>query len=483
MNEKTATGAAAWHEREWDLVIMGAGTTGLSAAAFAGARNGRVLLVDASPDLGGSLLVAHGQISAAGTKLQKAKGIHDTPEMHYEEALRISKGTIDKDLARLAIFNAAEAFDWLCDNGYDLVDGVPSLSNAHEPYTVARYYWGKDWGRSISKVLVKAVEEQVARGTVVKQLSTRIVDLLQDVDGTVIGVVTEENDGSRRRVRARNVLLASGGYAANPEMFERMVGVPLYARAAYQYNKGMGIELGVKAGGYVRGRDKYLSNFGWLLQDDNFPSPIIGRVNTYPNERMPWEIYVNANARRFIREDEPSVDQREHTLLRQPNLRYWVVFDDAIFQQAPPIVYGWTREQMADAFDKQFPFSKADTLEELAQKIGLDPAALVATVKAYNTGRAAGRDYFGRLNMPAAIEKGPFYAIRQQGASVTSTAGIAVDAELRVIREDRTPIKGLYAAGEILGSGQLQGDAFVGGMMAMPCMVFGRLLGEKMIPF
>ena len=166
MNEKTTANAAPWHEREWDLVIMGAGTTGLSAATFAGARNGRVLLVDASPDLGGTLLVAHGQISAAGTKLQKAKGIHDTPEMHYEEALRISKGTIDKDLARLAIFNAAEAFDWLCDNGYDLVDGVPSLSNAHEPYTVARYYWGKEWGRSISKVLIKKMEEQVARGTV-----------------------------------------------------------------------------------------------------------------------------------------------------------------------------------------------------------------------------------------------------------------------------------------------------------------------------
>lgn len=483
MSNANAAGAAPWYEREWDLVIMGAGTTGLSAANFAGARNGRVLLVDASPDLGGSLLVAHGQISAAGTKLQKQKGIHDTPEMHYEEALRISKGTIDKDLARLAIFNAAETFDWLCDNGYDLVPDVPSLSNAHEPYSVARYYWGKDWGRSIARVLIAKVEEQVARGTVTPQLSTRIVDLVQDVDGAVTGVVTEEADGTRRRVRARNVLLAAGGYAANPEMFERMVGVPLYARAAYPYNKGMGIELGVKAGGFVRGRDKYLSNFGWLLQDDNFPSPIIGRVNTYPNERQPWEIYVNMNARRFIREDEPSVDQREHTLLRQPNLRYWVVFDDAIFQQAPPMVYGWTREQMAEAFNRQFPFTRADTLEALARAIGIDPAGLVATVKAYNTGRAAGRDYFGRLHMPAAIEKGPFYAIRQQGASVTSTAGLAVDGELRVIRQDRSPVAGLYAAGEILGSGQLQGDAFVGGMMAMPCLVFGRLLGERIIPF
>jgi fumarate reductase flavoprotein subunit len=479
----TARGEAPWHEREWDLVIMGAGTTGLAAAAFAGLRNGRVLVIEASAELGGSLLVAHGQISAAGTRLQRQKGIHDTPEMHFEEALRISKGTIDHDLARLAIFNAAEIFDWLCDNGYDVLPECPSLSNAHEPYDVARYYWGKDWGRSLARVLVAKTQEQVARGTVTLQLETRIVGLQQDAAGAVTGVETEEAGGVRRRVRARNVLLAAGGYAANPEMFERLVGVPLYARAAYRFNQGVGIELGVGAGGYVRGRDKYLSNFGWLLQDDQFPSPIIGRVNTYPNERPPFEIYVNMNAKRFIREDEPSVDLREHTLLRQPNLRYWVIFDQAIFERAPPIVYGWTREQMAAAFNTQFPFTRADTLEDLARAIGIDPAGLAATVAAYNAGRESGRDFFGREHMPAPISQGPFHAIRQQGASVTSTVGLAVDEQLRVIRKDRSPIPGLYAAGEILGSGQLQGDAFVGGMMAMPCMVFGRLLGEKMIPF
>jgi fumarate reductase flavoprotein subunit len=482
----TTTDAAAgtpWHAREWDLVIMGGGTTGLSAAAFAGLRRGRVLLIEASPDLGGSLLVAHGQISAAGTKLQKQKGIHDTPEMHYEEALRISKGTIDHDLARLAIFNAAESFDWLCDNGYDVIPECPSLSNAHEPYSVPRYYWGKDWGRSIARVLVAKVQEQVALGTVTLQLNTRIVGLEQDARGAVTAIETEEEGSVRRKVRTKNLLLASGGYAANPDMFERMVGVPLYARAAYRFNQGAGIDLGVAAGGFVRGRDKYLSNFGWLLQDDQFPSPIIGRVNTYPNERPVWEIYVNSNARRFIREDEPSVDQREHTLLRQPNLRYWVIFDQAIFDQAPPMVYGWTREQMAAAFNTQFPFTRADSLEELARAIGIDPAGLAATVAAYNAGRASGKDYFGREHMPAPIGAGPFYAIRQQGASVTSTAGIAVDEGLRVIRKDRSPVPGLYAAGEILGSGQLQGDAFVGGMMAMPCLVFGRMLGEKLIPF
>ncbi len=154
-----------------------------------------------------------------------------------------------------------------------------------------------------------------------------------------------------------------------------------------------------------------------------------------------------------------------------------------MFEQAPPIVFGWTREQMAEAFNRRFAFSRADTLEELARLIGVDSAALETTVREYIAGRAAGHDALGRVHMPAPLCRAPFHAIRQQGASVTSTVGLAVDADLRVVRADGRPVPNLFAAGEILGSGQLQGHAFVGGMMAMPALAFGRLLGERLIPF
>lgn len=466
----------------WDLIIVGGGTTGLTAATFAGQRGLRVLVIEAAPQLGGSLLVAHGQVSAAGTKLQAEKGIVDSAEAHYAEALKISKGTIDHDLARLAIFNAGKTFDWLMDNGYEVLPQCPALSSAHEPYSVPRYYWSADLGRGLAKVLLKTVDEQVARGRVSILLNTRVSALQQRADGAVTGVTAVESTGRQYEISARSVLLSSGGYAANPAMFERLVGVPLYVRAAYTHCQGAGLELGVAAGGYLRGREKYLSNFGWLLEDDRFPSAIIGRVNTYPNERPPWEIYVNVHAQRFIREDEPSVDVREHVLRDQPELRYWVIFDREIFERAPPMVYNWDRAQIEAAFDQKFPFSSAPTLAALAKKIGIDADALQKTVADYNAGRTAGHDAFGREHMPTAIERGPFYAIRQQGGSVTSTVGLAVDERLRVIRSDRSVVPNLYAAGEILGSGQLQGNAFVGGMMGMPALAFGRLLGEQFIP-
>jgi fumarate reductase flavoprotein subunit len=474
---------ASAKDQVWDLIIMGAGTSGLMAATFAARRSDRILLLDASPDLGGTLLVAHGQVSAAGTKLQKQKGIVDSPAQHYEEALKISKGTIDKDLARLAIFNAADTFDWIMDQGFDIRPDCPVLSEAHEPYLVPRYYWGKDMGKSMVKVLEKAVRDDMARGRITLKTNTRVTALLQDADGSVRGVKATSQTGVEDVFHGKNVLLASGGYAANPTYFKELCGIPLFAKAAYQFNQGAGLQLGVAAGGYVRGRENYLCNFGWILQDDKFPSPIIGRANTYPANRPPWEIYVNANAKRFIREDEPSVDAREHALVVQPDLRYWIIFDQTAFDKTTPIVFNWTKADMEKAFETHAMFYKAGTIAELAHKTGLNADALSQTVAAYNSSVATGHDPLGRKHMPAKIETGPFYAIRNQGASVTSTVGLAVDEQLRVIRPDKTPIPNLYAAGEILGGGQLQGNAFVGGMMAMPSLVFGRLLGERIIPF
>ncbi len=470
-----------WSEGHWDVVIVGAGNCGIATAAFAAHRSKRVLLLDAAPEIGGSLLVGYGQLSAAGTKLQADKGIEDSPERHYEEALRISRGTIDKDLAKLAIFGAGSTFDWMMDRGYEVLPQCPSIESAHEPYEVARYYWGSNRGIDILRVLEGALAEQLELGRVEIATEARVISLIQDREGVVTGVEAKDADGAEHSISAHNVVLATGGYSANPAMYKRLCGQRLYVNGAYQYAQGDGLDLGVAAGGYLKGRENFLSNFGWLLDDGPFPGNIIGRANTYPESRMPWEIYVNTHAKRFIREDEPSVDVREHALLDQPELRYWVIFDQAIFDKAPPMVYDQSREQMAAAFNTKEVFRKADTLELLAIDIGLDAGELARTVAEYNAGREAGLDRFGRTHMPAAIKEGPFYAIRQQGGSVTSTVGLAVNKQLEVIRPDGSAIPGLFAGGEILGAGQLQGNAFVGGMMAMPAIVFGRLLGEEFL--
>ncbi len=466
----------------WDVIVVGGGASGLPCALFAARRGAKVLLIEASDKLGGSLQIAQGQLSAAGTKVQKAKGIADTPADHLEDILRISKNTVDRDLVTLAVNNAADTFDWLMDAGFEMVPEHPVNGRAHEPYSKLRYYWGVDYGRSIVKVLRAQIQPEIDRGAITVKFNTRVKDLVIE-DGEVRGVIAHGPDGAIDTFRGKNIVLASGGYAANPQMFEQLNGVPLFGALAYPYSQGDGHKLAQSAGAFLRGREHYLSNFGVVLADDNFPSKSVGRANTYPEQRMPWEVYVNSAGQRFIAEDNPSVDAREHALLEQPGLRYWIIFDDAIFRAAPPLLYDETRESIAAKFDAgQANFFKADTLDALAAKAGLPPSAVADSIRAYNAALQAGAaDPMGRAYRPAPIVTAPFYAIRQQGTSSTSTVGLGINTKLEVTRSDGSPIRGLYAVGELLGSGQLMGSSFCGGMMGTPALTFGRLLGQSLL--
>ena len=464
----------------FDLIVMGGGSTGLPAAITAAAAGARVLLLEHSPKLGGSLHVANGQMSAAGTRLQKEKGIEDSPEDHFADVMRLSRGTADAALVRLAIWNAAGTVDWLTDLGFEPDPVAPTKGIGHEPYGKARYLWGMDKGHSIRRVLETELQRHVDAGRVDIRLEHEVQALSIGTTGAVTGVTARSADGVTHAFTAPSVLLASGGYNANPQMYREICGRDLYTTLPYPYARGAGHRLALSAGGHLRGVENFFINFGYVLETASLPSPLAGRAVTYPDRRAPWEIYVNALGQRFVREDLPSIDARENALLGQPGERYWIVFDQGVLDNAPPLMAGWTREQMAAAFDGRPNFYKGDTLEALAATIGIDPVRLKASVDGYNYGVTTGADFLGRRHLPRALGTGPFYAIRQQGAPVSSAAGVAVNGDLQVIRRDGAPIPGLYAAGEILGSGQLMGRATCGGMMVTPALTFGRLLGRRL---
>ena len=477
-----AQGARGNGERR-DLIVVGGGSAGLPAAIFAARRGARVLLLEHADTLGGSLWVATGQMSAAGTQLQRERGIEDSPDLHFEDVMRISRGTANPGLVRLAVDHAAETFDWLVAEGFEPLREHPITGFGHEPYRLPRYYWGAEGALSIKHVLVPIVEALAAEGRIDVQLSCSVTGLIQDSDGAVTGVKARDADGAEHAFAANAVLLACGGYAGNPEMFAALNGYPQYNAAPWPWSRGDGLRLGESAGGYARGAENVYVNFGTLFDTDAFPAKAAGRIEHFPERRPPWEIYVNAFGARFVREDVESVDAREMALLHQPDHRYWIVFDHRILMEAPPIVVGWTREEMLAAFERAGPgFLTADTVEDLALKAGIDPAGLVRAVAGYNYGVGTGHDFFGRQHKPMPIAEGPFHAIRMQASAISSAIGLAVDDGLRVIRRDGTPIPNLYAAGEILGSSQTMGQAACGGMMVTPAMTFGRLLGDRLIP-
>ena len=107
---------------------------------------------------------------------------------------------------------------------------------------------------------------------------------------------------------------------------------------------------------------------------------------------------------------------------------------------------------------------------------------LTKTILEYNNAlKNNSSDPFGREHRPLSIEKPPFYSICTHGVSITSTVGLSVDQSLKVITSDKKPIRNLFAAGEILGSGQTMGKCSAGGMMLTPALTFGRLLGQKLL--
>ena len=301
--------------------------------------------------------------------------------------------------------------------------------------------------------------------------------------GTVIGVRAQAENGTMADFFGGTVLLASGGYASNPALFYELSGYKQYGKASYPFCQGDGHLMALAAGGFTRGKENYICGSPRIMASADEPAVPDTRFNTYPERRQPWEIQVNVHGERYVAEDNPSVDEREHALVKQPDLRTWLIFDQAIFDAAPTGIEGWDKADFAEAFRSHPMFFMAPSLGELADKCGVDANALRATVERYNRAQASGIDPdFGRSHMPLPIRRAPFYAIRQQGFSITSTVGIGVDAQLRVIKQDGSVIPGLYAAGEILGSGQLMGKAAVGGMMVTPALTFGRLLGESLIP-
>jgi fumarate reductase flavoprotein subunit len=470
--------AAQAATQRWDYLIIGAGTAGLPAAIFAAYRGAKVLLVDAANDIGGTLHLSAGQLSGAGSHTQVNKGIIDSPDQHFDDIMRLSNGKADAALARLVADHAGATINWLLEAGLTPLTEHPICSEAPGiGYSVARYLWDKDQGRAILRILRSALAPTIEQKQVTLLLNTRIRSLTIDGAGAVTGAQAQMGK-SNLRFSAKRILLTSGGYAMNPKLFERLIERPAYAATSYSFSQGDGLNLAVAVGAALRGRDLHRAGTGSILSSSRFPAKVYARFNTDPKQRQPWEIWVNDEAKRFVCEDAPDNLEREQSLLREPSLRYYIIFDHAILDAAPLGIPSWTKSEFLEHFGKHGMFTVANSLASLAAKIGLDADNLNDTVKEYNAAVLNGHDRLGRQHLPLKIATPPYFAITHYGHAATSSAGVVVDNKLRVLKGDGTPIANLFAAGEVLGSGVNVGNGFVPGMMLTPALTFGRLLGQ-----
>jgi fumarate reductase flavoprotein subunit len=462
-----------------DLLIVGAGTAGMTCAIVAAQAGADVVVVEKSDVPGGTLHLTGGHMSAAGTRRQAERGIDDSPEAHLADLVRISRGTVDERIAGLAVAQAAPTVEWLEEHGLELEEDTPAVYYGHEPYATARTIWGDDRGRSILRVLQPMWDEQVAAGRIAFLPAHDLQELLVE-DGAVTGVVAGHR-GVRVELRAAATVLATGGYAANLDLLADVTpGRPRALTSAAPTSQGDGILAAQRIGARFHRAERFLASIGSFVED-----PEAARAFDSPQfmdlDRDPQEIWVNVRGERFTPEDVRSPDLHERALAAQPGAQMWVVCDDrALDADGGTFHRVWDAERLrAEAQRGSFAWSAPD-LATLAARAGLDAGGLEQTVAAFNAAVASGEDPLGRTALHAPLDTPPFHAFRSDATVFVSFGGLAVDEELRVLDDAGRPIPGLHAAGEIIGAGTTSGNAFCSGMLLTPALAFGRLLGLRL---
>jgi fumarate reductase flavoprotein subunit len=474
-----------------DVIVVGAGTAGIPAALAAADRGAAVVLVEKQAATGGMLHISGGHFSGAGTRRQRERGISDDPELHLADVERLSHGQANLPLVRASVLRQGETVDWLEDVGFDFHPDTPRFVYGHELYSAPRTEHGRDDGRSLLWLFQRELQRRVAAGTIDLRLSSRVRALLADSAGGVRGVaIVSGATGEAYDILAPAVVLATGGYAANRELVERLL--PDRYRGALtaclDHATGDGLLMAQDFGANRTDYGIYLPTMS-LIPDPDRPGFTLGyyevRTMLVAADRRPHEIWVNLRGERWVAEDTLSPEEREHALLQQPELKMAIIWDQRAMDTADPILVprekGWTRERiMAEAERGRFVWTGA-SLSDLAARMGVNADGLMRTVESYNRCVDAQHDpEFGRTVLPARIELAPFYGVVTQAAMLMSREGLCVDTDLRVLSAHDRPIGGLYAVGEVLGATQFMGDSFVGGMSVGPCITLGRVIGRRL---
>ncbi len=472
----------------YDILIVGAGTAGMSCAITAAQKGLKVGVVEKSDIPGGAMHWSGGHMSAGGTHLQKEKGIEDSPEKHLADIYRINNKSGDLNLIEKAVHEAPKTIAWLNEIGMQWAPECPRIIYGHVAYNTARTIYGLEKAMSIYKVLLPLWEEQVAKGNIECYFENTFIAL--DKLGDCFDTVVCNTVAGEARYTGKNIVITSGGYGSNPAYFQQKhPGIPLVS-SCYPTATADGHVILEKQGAKFHFGEFHLPSLGGIEEDEGS-----GRVDFNKAwamvltsvYRQPRDIYVNTQGKRFIKEDEISPETRELTTMQQPDWCFWVVFDETALNSPDengnhnPIIIGRTVDEMKAEAKKGNALCMADSIEELASKTGLPKENLSDTIADYNQMVASKSDpEFGRTYLEDPIKTAPFYALKVHASVLVTFGGIKVNNDLQVLDADEQPMPGIYAAGEVLGLGATSGSSFCSGMAITPALGFGRILGSTL---
>ena len=499
--DASAETAAEDRAMDADIVIVGAGGAGMTAAITAAEAGRSVVIVESQAMVGGNSVRATGGMNAADTPNQdeneftEAAGVEKTlqtaanewadhevitalaatvaeqwaeyqanPVGYFDSAELMELDTLigghginDPALVETLCTNSADAIAWLGEQGIELTSvgaaGGASVKRIHRPLD--------DEGLviSVGSYIIPRLQSKCEELGVEILLNTTANKILTDADGAAVGIEATDKDGATVTVNAKAVVLASGGFGANLDMVTEykpeLEGFMTTNAAGAQ---GQGIDMAVAIGA------------GTVDMDQIQIHPTV-EANTAAliteGLRGDGAILVNAEGNRFT-DEVGTRDVVSAAEIAQTGSYSWLVIDQAM-ADASSVIQGYIKNGYTVT---------GETYEELAEAMGVDAAAFAATMDKWNAAVAAGVDEeFGRTSFANPLDTAPYYAIKVTAGIHHTMGGLTINPQTQVLAGDGTVIDGLYAAGEVTGG--VHGGNRLGGNAVADFVVFGRIAGEQ----
>ncbi len=484
-------------ELETDVVVVAAGLSGLAASVAAAESGARVITLEKASNTGGAANMGMGP-AAAGSPVQKASMIEVTPGELFRRHMFYTHYQVDARLVRDYYFKSGDTIAWLQDMGVEFHSVRPAFRARERTraYADGEYTWhvvqpedGSEPGPRAATTMTKRLTERALDLGVEFMFETPGKELITNDEGAVCGVKAVDKDGEEIVISCSSVIVATGGFGANAKMIKETMGYNwgenLFSFAIPGMD-GDGFNMCHAVGA---GHTPVTMEIMYQLPDNMNHFYVEGafRQPTY---------WCNRLGERFMPEDEIfNTTFVGNAINHLPGKVAFAIFDSKMLKRwkkfGPDIVSHVHPHDLYEGFDEQWdrdlqegyePIAQADTLEELAEKIGIDPEGLLANVEEYNQMCAEGHDslFEKEREFMQPLEKGPFYVCKQYIGAYGTLGGVLVNHNLEVMNDDYEVIPGLYCVGT--DACTIYGDSYnycIPGNTMGFCLNSGRIAGEN----
>jgi len=503
VSKNTSTTKAKDIEETVDVVVVGAGGAGMTAAITATDAGKKVIVVESQPIAGGNSVRSTGGMNAAKTPYQdknefkeaagvektlataaekfadnetitalaatvksqwdayqaNPQGYFDSVELMELDTMIGGKGKNNPELVKALAENSADAIEWLASIGAEVKNvgafGGASVKRIHRPVNAD----GKV--TAVGAYIVPILEKNLQDRNVQFLFDTTANEIIMK-DGKAVGIKGTGKDGHKVTINAKSVVIATGGFGANAEMVEKYKPeLKGFATTNAEGAQGQGIDMATAVGAATVDMDQIQIHPTVHIEEDGNAHLITEGL------RGDGAILVNAEGKRFY--DEVSTrDKVSAAIIEQTDKSAWLVVDQAMVDKSA-VIAGYIKSGYTVT---------GATYEELAKAMGVDEATFTSTMNTWNQAVEAKSDAeFGRTSFANPLTTAPYYAIKITPAVHHTMGGIVINPKAEVLNEKGEAISGLYAAGEVTGG--VHGANRLGGNAVADFVVFGRISGQS----